>query len=69
LHTRAIYSGSGIGLALCRKIVSNHFGSIYAEGQEGLGATFHVLLPSQQQNINNEQNLLYSAVSKESGEF
>jgi PAS domain S-box-containing protein len=46
LHTRDIYPGSGIGLALCRKIVRNHNGDIYATGSEGHGATFHILLPT-----------------------
>jgi PAS domain S-box-containing protein len=46
LHTRDIYPGSGIGLALCRKIARNHDGDIYATGSEGQGATFHMLLPT-----------------------
>lgn len=45
LHTRDIYSGSGIGLALCRRIVANHGGILYPEAQEGKGATFHVIMP------------------------
>ncbi len=46
LHSKNEYSGTGIGLALCRKITDNHKGLIYAESQEGKGATFHVVLPS-----------------------
>lgn len=46
LHDRASYSGSGIGLALCKKVVENHGGSIRAEGRPGEGATFVVLLPA-----------------------
>ncbi|WP_420153657.1 sensor histidine kinase, partial [Siphonobacter sp.] len=45
LHTREVYPGSGIGLALCRKIVQNHGGLLYAESEEGQGSTFHVILP------------------------
>lgn len=45
LHTRKQYSGTGIGLALCRKIVENHNGVIYARAGEKQGATFTVLLP------------------------
>jgi signal transduction histidine kinase len=40
--------GSGIGLALCRKVVENHGGSIRAEGTAGEGACFTVFLPLQQ---------------------
>ena len=46
LHSRSEYSGTGIGLALCKKVVTNHYGVIYAEGEKGKGAAFHVLLPA-----------------------
>jgi light-regulated signal transduction histidine kinase (bacteriophytochrome) len=45
LHTRDEYEGTGIGLALCRKIVERHGGSITATGEAGVGATFTVILP------------------------
>lgn len=45
LHGRGEYEGSGIGLALCQKIVTTHHGVIYAESTEGEGATFVVVLP------------------------
>ena len=45
LHGRTQYDGTGIGLALCRKIVEHHSGSIEAEGRPGEGATFTVVLP------------------------
>lgn len=48
LHSRSEYSGSGIGLALCRRIADNHSGSIYIESEIGKGATFFVLLPEKQ---------------------
>ena len=48
LHTRAKYEGTGIGLALCRKIARNHRGDIYAESKEGMGSEFNVLLPLKQ---------------------
>ena len=42
------FPGSGIGLALCRKVVENHNGILFAEGKENVGASFHVLLPVKQ---------------------
>jgi signal transduction histidine kinase len=45
LHDRRTYSGTGIGLALCRKVVQNHNGKIWAESKDGAGATFHILIP------------------------
>ncbi len=48
LTDKQMFPGSGIGLALCRKVVENHNGFIYATGEENKGATFYVLLPQQQ---------------------
>jgi two-component system CheB/CheR fusion protein len=45
LHEKEKYDGTGIGLALCRKIVHNHDGEIFAESSEGKGATFRIILP------------------------
>lgn len=46
LHSRFEYEGTGIGLAICKKIVQNHKGFIYADGKPGLGASFIIYLPS-----------------------
>ncbi len=48
LNDHLQYSGTGIGLALCKKIVDNHHGKIYAEGKENEGAVFNIILPVKQ---------------------
>ena len=45
LNARTAYDGTGIGLAVCHKIVQNHNGLIHARSKENEGATFHVILP------------------------
>jgi PAS domain S-box-containing protein len=46
LHGRGEYEGTGIGLAICRKIVQRHGGEVVARGREGAGATFIIDLPA-----------------------
>jgi len=48
LHPQNIYPGSGIGLALCRRIVMNHQGVLYAESAPEKGTVFHVFLPAEE---------------------
>lgn len=48
LNNKQFYSGSGIGLSLCRKVVENHSGEIFATGREMEGASFHIYLPEKQ---------------------
>jgi signal transduction histidine kinase len=45
LHGRTEYAGTGIGLAICRKIVERHGGAMVAEGHPGEGAAFIITLP------------------------
>jgi|GEM_PF-1812560 len=45
LHDRSQYEGTGIGLAICKKIMQNHEGYIHAESQPGVGATFRLYFP------------------------
>lgn len=55
LHGMSEYSGTGIGLAICKKIVDSHHGHIAALGAPGQGATFIITLPLTQ-TLYNEEN-------------
>ncbi|MBT1702400.1 chemotaxis protein CheB [Chryseosolibacter indicus] len=48
LHSNNQYQGTGIGLAICKKIVDNHHGFIKAESEPGKGARFLIILPKRQ---------------------
>lgn len=45
LHTKDKYEGTGIGLAISKKIIEKHNGTITVDSKEGLGTEFKIILP------------------------
>lgn len=51
LHTKDKFEGTGIGLAISKKIIEKHHGNIIAKGQEGNGSEFIIVLPTRQKTF------------------
>ncbi|MDD3723720.1 MAG: CHASE3 domain-containing protein [Lutibacter sp.] len=45
IHSKQDYSGTGVGLSICKKIMENHHGFIFAKGKPNVGAIFTLYLP------------------------
>ena len=56
LHSKEQYPGTGIGLAICNKIVKQHHGELWIDAELGKGSTFYFTIPNNLEPIKNEGN-------------
>lgn len=58
LHSRSQYEGNGIGLALCKRVIKQHYGEIWVSSAKNKGASFHFTIP-QDLTANREKNKIH----------